>query len=316
MGIALERFYLYPPIGAASPALLIRTLRPAAPNAAQPAVDYADDLADAKADLIVRSWMAASGVDEPRAPAPIGECSPLLDADAPEERALLAFHGGELELWWTFDEARPYCIEIGPGDGDEPAFWRWLDESVDDRAGARLRRPATRLRVRLITEADVGLVDEPLLLVEELDWMTSEEFDRCHRRGGLAAMTSAPRPTTPDATEEEHRRVKLALVERALADDLAHEDRRAAAFRCGELARFDPSAALSLVERLSASARAGDDLEGIAWALGYGLHHLRGAPGQLELVARWRAQATTLQRAVLAKLDELDDLDAPDDLNE
>ncbi len=304
MGITLHRFYLYPPPSPSLPSPLVRVLRPAAPNAAQPAVDYADSLADAKADLLVRSWLAAAGETRASPPAPLGSFTPYLDEDCAEDRALLAFHGHELDLWWTADEARPSHVAIGPG-GDEDMFWRWLDESVDDPMIERLRRPAAPLRVRLLTEADARLIDHPLLIVEDVDWMTAEEFDRWHRGGELTTVTATPLPTQPPVTERELRLAKLALVERAMRAELDANDRRAASFRCSQLARFDPAAALRTVEHLEARVTLGDDRRGIAWALAYALHQLRDAPAQAELVTRWRARPSSFRKKILAELEKL-----------
>ncbi len=313
MGIAIERFYLYSspspspspsPSSSSSLTLIVRVLRPSAPNAAQPAVDFADALADAKADLLVRSWLAAAGLRDGSTPAPLGTFSPYLDQECAEDRALLEFHGRELDLWWTAEEARPSRVAFGPG-GDEEMFWRWLDEAVDDLRLERLRRPATPLRARLLTEADARLVDRPLLLIEDVDWMTAAEFERWHRGGELEAVTAGSLPMEPRVTKRELRLAKLALVERALRADLNADDRRAASFRCSQLGRFDPAAALRLIEHLETRVTDRDDRRGIAWALAYALHQLRETPERAELVSRWRARPSELRAMILKQLDEL-----------
>jgi hypothetical protein len=300
MGIAHDRFYFYPAAAASDTALLVRVVRPTAPNAAEPAVDFAEALADAKAQALAWAWSGAA-----RPSAPLGDFCPYLDATSPEDAALLAFHGRELELWWTAVEEHPDAFALGPG-ADEEAFWDWLAASLDDDAFvARLRRPAAPMRVRLVTEADARLVDTPLLLVDDVDWLTGEEFERLYH-GGLAALLAEPPATRPVVTEAEFRAVKLGLVERALAHDFARGDRRSAAFRVKELARFDPPAALASIERLADSLRWRDDRKGITWALAYALHGLRGEPGRAALLERWRTASDRLRRDVLAELDELD----------
>lgn len=301
MGIAHDRFYFYPAAAPTLPALLVRVVRPTAPNAAEPAVEFAEALADAKAEALAWAWTDAG---EAGPPAPLGDFSPYLDEESPEDAELLAFHGRALELWWTMEEQRPAAFAIGPG-ADEGAFWEWLAAALDDDAFVgRLRRPATPIRVRLVTEADARLVDTPLLLVDDVDWLTAEEFDRLYD-GGLAALTARPPATSPAVTEAEFRAVKLGLVERALAHDFARGDRRSAAFRASVLARFDPPAALALIERLAGSLKRGDDRKGITWALAYALHHLRREPGCAGLLERWRAASDRLRSDVLAELERL-----------
>ncbi|WP_143140773.1 hypothetical protein [Nannocystis exedens] len=302
MGIGHERFYFYPAAAPTRTALLVRVVRPTAPNFAEPAVEFAEALADAKAGALAWAW---SGAGEAGPPAPLGDFCLHLDEATPEDAELLAFHGRALELWWTAEEEQPAAFAVGPG-ADEEAFWEWLAASLDDDAFVgRLRRPATPIPVRLVTEADARLVDTPLLLVDDVDWLTAEEFDRLYH-GGLAALTARPPATSPAVTEAEFRAVKLGLVERALADDLARGDRRAAAFRASELARFDPPAALALIERLAGSLRCFDDRKGITWALAYALHRLRREPGRAGLLERWRAASDRLRRDVLAELEQLD----------
>lgn len=300
MGIALQRFYFFPAAAPTQTPLLVRVVRPTAPNAAEPAVEFAEALADAKAGAL--AW-ACSGAAGP--PAPLGEFSPYLDEHDPKDAELLAFHGRTLELWWTAEEARPASFAIGPG-VDEAAFWDWLAAAEDDDASvARLRRPATRIDVRLVTEADARLVDTPLLLVDDVDWLTADEFAHL-ASGGLAALTARPPATRPAVTQAEFRAAKLALVERALAHDLARGDRRSAAFRASELARFDPPAALALIDRLPDALKRKDDRKGIAWALAYALHHLRREPSRADLLERWRAAPEGLRSDILAELGKLD----------
>lgn len=300
MGIAHDRFYFFPAATPGAIALLVRVVRPSAPNAAEPAVEFAEKLADAKAQAL--AW-ACSGTARP--PVPLGDFGPYLDGTSPTDAALLAFHGRELELWFTAMEARPDALAMGPG-GDEEAFWDWLEASLDDDAFvARLRRPATSMRVRLVTEADARLIDTPLLLIDDVDWLTGEEFARLDD-GGLAELTAKPPATSPTVTEAEFRAVKLGLVERALADDFKRGDRRAAAFRVKELGRFDPPAALASIERIAGSLKWRDDRKSITWALAYALHGLRGEPGRAALLERWQAASDGLRRDVLAELDKLD----------
>ncbi len=305
MGITLTRFVLYPSDQAGSPYLLARVIRPAAPNFAQPAVDFAEDLADAKAHALVRAYLVATSAESARqVPEAIGTAS--LDVDEPSlaEHPLNGLHGSEFEVWWTASHKRPTRLAIGPSHGDgqaEAEFWRWLDESVSDRQLAEFRRPAERIRVRLITEADVRLVDHPLLLVEDLDWLSAEEFSYLHRDGGLEAELADVLATHPVVTAKDIWAVKLGLVRRALASDLSCADRRTAAFRCSDLARFDPDATIVLIEELAAAVDGDDDRSGIVWALAYALHSLRGRAECEALIERWRAR-DGLAAEVLAEL--------------
>jgi hypothetical protein len=151
-------------------------------------------------------------------------------------------------------------------------------------------RPAERVRVCLITEADARLVDHPLLLVDDVDWLRADEFQQLHRRGGLEAELAERLPCEPAVTAQELHAVKLGLVERALADDFADDDRRRAAFRCGDLARYDPEAALAAAEQIVAALREDDDHDGIAAAFAYLLDEQRGRPSCEALIERWRSQ--------------------------
>ncbi|WP_434425227.1 hypothetical protein [Nannocystis pusilla] len=302
MGIAHDRFYFFPAAAPTLAPLLVRVVRPTAPNAAEPAVEFAEALADAKAGALAWAW---SGAGEAGPPAPLGDFCPYLDDQDPTDAELLAFHGRTLELWWTAEEQRPDSFAIGPG-ADEETFWDWLAASRDDDDFvARLRRPAVRIHVRLVTEADARLVDTPLLLVDDVDWLTADEFARL-AGGGLAALTARPPATSPAVTQAEFRAAKLALVERALAHDLARGDRRSAAFRASELARFDPPAALALIERLPGSLKRKDDRKGIVWALAYALHRLRREPARAGLLERWRAASDAVRSDILAELARLD----------
>lgn len=301
MGIDLTRFYLYPAAAPMELPLLVRVIRPAAPNAAQPAVDFAEALAEAKAEALAWAVRVAAGAGEARPPAPLGVATSHFDEEAAAEREALAFHGRVLDLWWTAEVRWPDILAIGPG-GDEAEFWRWLEEAMSERELARLRRPAAPIRVQMVTEADARLVDAPLLLIDDVDWLTAEEFDHLHRGGGLAALTARPFATEPTVTEGEVIAVKRRLVERALAGDLEADDRRAAAFRASDLARYDPPAALALIDRLAGSLADDDDRRGIAWALAYALDRLGGAPGQAALLSRWRAAPDPFREAVLAEL--------------
>ncbi|MCB9569598.1 MAG: hypothetical protein H6710_20675 [Myxococcales bacterium] len=307
MGIALERFYLFPAAAPSVPALLVRVIRPSAPNAAQPAVDLADALADAKAGALAWAWLTAAGIELERPPAPLGDFSPTLDPRDAGDRDLLAEHGRPLELWWTEDAAHPGVLAIGPG-ADEAAFWGWLAEILEERELARLRRPAAPIRVQLITEADARLVDHPRLLVDDVEWLSHQDYVWLWREGGLEAALARPLPTTPPVDAAELRAVKRRLVGDALARDLAADDRRAAAFRASDLATLDPPAALALIERLAAATPAEDDVDDLAWALAYALRLLDGAPGQAALIERWRGDPSALQEAALAELSELAEL--------
>lgn len=299
MGIALDRFYFYPAVAPGSPALLVRVVRPTAPNSVGPAVEFAEALADAKARAL--AWAFRAGE---RPPAPLGALMPALGDAIPEDAELLTIHGGERVLWWTEEEQRPSNFAIGPG-AEEGEFWEWVAAAFDDDAVvARLKRPATRIAVRLVTEADARLVDTPLLLVEDVAWLTAKEFRQLDD-GGLAALTARPPATSPTVTEAEFHAVKSKFIERAVADDLARGDRRGAAFRAGDLARFDPPAALALIERVAGAARFWDDREGIAQGLSYALHRLRGAPGRPELLERWQSARDRVRRVALAELAKL-----------
>ena len=299
MGIELPVLVLYPPPQPGSPWLLARVTRPSAPNAAQPAVDFAEELADAKAHALVRAWLASNfGADLP-VPEPIGWCYPALDEDL-EGHPLVGFTGSEFDLWWTASVRHPSSLEIGPG-VDEAAFWAWLDQAISDRELADLRRPAERIRVRLLTEADARLVEHPLLLVDDVDWLSAEEFAHLHRGGGLEAELAELLPMQPAVTEQEVHAVKLGMVRRALAGDLEQDDRRAAAFRCSDLAKYDPDAALAMIERLAIETSDEDDRKGITWALAYALKRLRGLAQCEALIERWRA-AEGLRAEVLVEL--------------
>ncbi len=304
MGIALDRFYLYPPDRPGSPHVLVRTLRPAGPNAAQPAVDFADDLADAKANALYRAWRRTRGAGG-SPPEPLGSASSHLDESCVEDRPLLAHHGHEVELWWTSSTRRPSFLQIGPG-VDEAAFWSWLGESLSDRRLADLSRPAAKIRARLLTEAELRFVDAPLLLVEDVDWLTAEEFDDLHRGGGLERLLAGIEPRLAQISKAEVNAVKLSLVERALADDLRRCDRRAAAFRASELARFDANAAGELIERLCRELTASDDRRGIAWALAYALHGLLAWPGRSSLLSRLGERGGSFVELLMGKLAEIE----------
>ena len=301
--MAIDNFYLYPPSTPSSPHVLVRTRRPAGPNAAQPAVDFADDLADAKADALHRAWHASTGA-EGSPPEVLGQASPDLDDTCPDDRALLAVLGGEIDLFWTASQRHPTHLQVGTS-VDEDGFWRWLDEFVSDRRLAELQRPATRIRARLLTEAELRFVDAPLLLVEDVDWLTAEEFDDLHRRGGLERLLAGIPPGLTQVPEAETLAVKLSLIEQALTEDHRHGDRRSAAFRASVLARFDPDAAGVLVERMVRESTPDDDLRGIAWALAYALHQLDAWPGRPALLARLRGEGRPLLGALLENLAQL-----------
>ncbi|MEZ4385835.1 MAG: hypothetical protein R3A79_31240 [Nannocystaceae bacterium] len=300
MGVTLHRFYLSPPSVAGSPHLLVRVVRPAAPNAAQPAVDFADDLAQAKAEALQEAWHAAVGGEGPP-PAPLGQASPDLDADEPEDRPLLAHHGGELDLWWTPSERHAGLVAIGPG-AQEADFWRWLDGFLSEREIAALRRPAQAIRARLVTEAELRFVDAPLLLVDDVDWLTAAEFRRLNRGGGLAEAIAAVPRVLEAVPAEAILAAKRALIERALAADLAAADRRAAAFRASDLARLDPAAALALVARLVDAIEPGDDRRGIAWALAYALALVDPGDARAALLERLETAGGDFAAALLREL--------------
>ncbi|MGB1276560.1 MAG: hypothetical protein ACPG77_12495, partial [Nannocystaceae bacterium] len=285
----------------ATPWIVARVTRPAAPGYAQPAVDFADDLADAKADALVRAIL---GVPPP---APIGQCSPMLDEDEPDDRPLLGLHGGKLELWWAQDSKAPNHVAIGPG-ATEADFWAWIGESMSDRFLARLERPAQQIHVRLVTEADTRMLDRPLLMIDDVDWLTSEEFDHLHRGGGLEALLQEKIACAPKVDEAAWKHVKLTLVRRALAADEANNDRRSAAFRSIELAAHAPEQALQLAAKVASEVTDEDDLSGIAFALASTLHKLQGHDGADALVAQWKRDERDFCRMIgseLAKLYEL-----------
>lgn len=300
IGVSLDLFYFFPAVAPTSPALLVRVVRPTAPNYDGPAVDLADALAEAKAGAL--AWALRGGE---RPPAPLGAFAPLLSGESPEDAALLTTHGGERELWWSEEAQRPSNFAIGPAT-DEEDFWaRVSGASHDDATVGRLRRPATKITVRLVTEADARLVDTPPVLVEDVAWLTGKEWAQLHD-GGLAAFKARPPATSPPVTEAELRAVKLGFVERAVADDLARGDRRMAAFRASDLGRYDPPAALALIERVAGSVRLWDDRNDIAWGLAYGLYSLRRAPGRADLLERWRGARDRVRRVALAELAKLE----------
>ncbi|MFY0534011.1 hypothetical protein [Nannocystis pusilla] len=59
MGIAHLRFYFFPAAVPTRTPLLVRVVRPTAPNAAEPAVEFAEALADAKAGALAWAWSGA-----------------------------------------------------------------------------------------------------------------------------------------------------------------------------------------------------------------------------------------------------------------
>lgn len=305
--VVCDRFYLFPAVAPTRPALLVRVALPRARNSDEMGVELVEALARAKAEALAWAW-SPSGTGPP---APIGYFAPYLSEECPEDAPLLTFHGGELELWstaeewWTAVEQRPAAFVIGPG-AHEDEFWEWVAGAFDDDGWvAWLRRPARKIAVRLVTEADARLVDTPLLLIDDVDWLTGEEFGRLSQ-GGLTALTARPPARSPAVTEAEFRAVKLGFVERAIADALARGDRWAAAFRSSELAGFDPPAALALIERLAGSVKLWDERHGIARGLAYALHRMRREPGGAELLERWRAAPDRLRSEVLAELEKFD----------
>ncbi|MFY0534107.1 hypothetical protein [Nannocystis pusilla] len=141
MGIALDLFYFFPAVAPTSPALLVRVVRPAAPNYDGPAVEFADALAETKAGAL--AWAFRAGE---RPPVPLGAFMPALSDEFPEGAELLTIHGGERELWWTEEEQRQSNFAIGPatdeaesgsGSRRRSTMTRWLDGCAGRRRRSR-----------------------------------------------------------------------------------------------------------------------------------------------------------------------------------
>ncbi len=297
MGMCVDRFHLYRRPLATPRWLLVRVTRPAAPGAAQPAVDFANDLADAIANKIA----GTIDLDAEH----VGSFVPLLADEEPVDQCLLSLHGRPLVLWWTRHADKPERIACGPTDS-EGDFWNWLDEFVDDRTLASYRRPAQRIEATLATQADFDWSGRELLLVDDVDWLTAEEFDWLHRRDGLAELLEAPLVSQP-ASLERWRTWKLDLLHRALADDDARDDRRSAAFRCIELTRYDPDGALERVLKIAATTVASDDVRGIAYALASALVRLESRPAYRRVIEVWSQSSNRLERSVVDELAKLRD---------
>lgn len=290
VGMCLDRFFLVRV--EQPPWLCIRVVRPAAPNAAQPAVDFACDLAEAKAKKIVDTIAPGGEI--------VGDFSPLLDADCEADRQLLGHHGCQLSLWWTRRHRYHDALAFAPVPSEE-AFWSWLDEFEDTK---RYIRPATQVAARLVTEAEFDWRGRELLLMDDVDWLTAEEFDDLHRRGGLARLLAGEleaRPMSP----ESWRLAKLQLLNRALAADNAHNDRRAAAFRCIELSGYDSAAALDTIDRIIVSTTNSDDLKGIAYALGTALERMVDNPRAKSMYEQLGASTEPLPRQIVVEFDRL-----------
>jgi hypothetical protein len=299
MGIELRYFVLYPPPRPDSPWLLARVIRPSAPNSSEPAIDFAEALAHLKANALVRAWLASVGDSPGSVPTAIGHSS--WDPDATSEHPINAFLGSELEVWWTCSNANPASLAIAPA-RDEAEFWRWIDGQARNRndSAVDLRRPAERVRVRLLTEADARLVDHPLLLVEDLDWLSEAQFEQLDRHRGLEAELKEVLAMQPIVTPEEMVEAKAELLEAALE----HADLHLAAFLCIDLARFDPDAAMEWIQILTAEAdEDADDDDGpyIPDAFASALHALRGHPECEALIERWQG-ADGLPAEILAAL--------------
>jgi hypothetical protein len=298
MGIELTYFVLFPPPQLDSPWPLARVIRPSAPNASEPALDFAEALAHAKANALVRAWLVSVGESPSSVPAPIGYSS--WDPDASPEHPIHAFLGGELELWWARSNTNPASLAIGPA-CDEADFWRWIDRT---RAGSSvdLRHPAERVRVRLLTEADARLVDHPLLLVEDLDWLTSKQFEQLDRHRGLETELAEVLAMQPVVTPQEFAAVKAELIEAALG----HGDLHSAAFLCSDLARFDPDSAIEWIGILTDEAAEEDEEDGPSYmheGFASALHALRGHPACEALIESWQG-ADGLPAEILAALAE------------
>jgi hypothetical protein len=256
MGIELTYFVLYPPPRPDSPWPLARVIRPSAPNAFEKALDFAEALAYAKANALVRAWLASVGDAPDSTPVPIGSSSWVPESAYPGH-PINAFLGSELDVWWTRTNANPASLAIGPA-GDEADFWRFLEGQARDGSADDLRRPAERIRVRLITEADARLVDHPLLLVEDLNWLSQAQFEQLDRHHGLEAELAELLATQPVVTPEEVAKVKADLVDAAFE----HADLHSAAFLCSDLARFDPDDAMEWIGILMEEVEAAEAADG------------------------------------------------------
>jgi hypothetical protein len=125
--------------------LLVRTDRPAYPNADQGAEDAAEDFADAAADHL-REWWARRVLRRDCA----GEhrCEPLgtMGADPPTEGALWD-HGPRQVRVWVARHADPRWIVVGEAASEEE-FWAAVEEDDDPPYPAR---PAVAHDVCLLT---------------------------------------------------------------------------------------------------------------------------------------------------------------------
>lgn len=297
MGIDLTYFVLYPPSRPGAPWPLARVIRPSAPNSVEPALDFAEALASAKAHALVRAWLASIGELSSSVAEPIG-CSAWNIDTSFAEHPIHAFLGGEFDVWWARSNKNPADLAIGPA-RDEADFWRWIDDETRGRTPADLRHPAERVRVRLLTEADARLVDHPLLLVEDLDWLSREQFEYLDGQRGLETELTEALAVRPVVTPEEIGEAKADLIDAAIGESDLHT----AAFLCIDLARFHPDAAIEWIEALAEELDDTDsEHEYVPGALARALHSLRGQPACEALIEHWRDSG--LAAKILAELAE------------
>ncbi len=282
MGIALTYFVLYPPPRPGSPWPLARVIRPSAPDSSDPAIDFAEALAHGKANALARAWLASNG-DSPDVVEAMGVSSWEIDASF-EQHPIASFHGSEFDVWWTRSSVSPSRLAIAPA-LDEAEFWRRIADENSARELGELRRPAERIRVRLLTEADARLVDHPHVLAEDLDWVSEARFGDPDPFRGLAAELAGVLAMHPIVTEEEIDAAKAELIE----DAIRQTDLHTGAFLCCDLARFDSDAAIEWIEALAEAIRVDDrEHERVPAALASVLFALRGLPACEALIESWQ----------------------------
>lgn len=283
MGIALTYFVLYPPPRPGSPWPLARVIRPSAPGSSEDAIDFAEALAHGKANALVRAWHASNGDSPDAVVEAMGVSSWEIDASF-DQHPITSFHGSEFDVWWTRSSVSPNRLAIAPA-LDEAEFWRRIADENSARELAELRRPAERIRVRLLTEADARLVDHPHVLAEDLDWVSEARFGDPDPFRGLAAELAGVLAMQPIVTEEEIIEAKAELIE----DAIRQTDLHSGAFLCCDLARFDPEAAVEWIEILAEAIRVGDrEHEHVPSAIASVLVALRGLPECEALIESWR----------------------------
>ena len=148
---------------------LVRTLRPGAPNPSEPACQLAEDLANAKAEVIVQSAVATADerIIEWQS---VGRAFHFQDGKD-DSSPLVKLHGTDaVSVWITHERGHPSSLFLWTAT-NESMFWSWIDDRISDSLAEELMRPATRLTVRFFTEADFALHEEPMFMAREVEWI-------------------------------------------------------------------------------------------------------------------------------------------------